>query len=65
MFVSEINEVINIIYFWFGKLVSLDSLICYCDQVVGFCNLGCWDKFEVVMWVFDDLIDQFEGKLLR
>lgn len=65
MSASEINEVINTTCPWSGKPVSPDSLTRYRDQVVGFCNPGCRDKFETAMRFFDDLIDQSEGKPSR
>ena len=65
MSASEINEVINTTCPWSGKPVSPDSLTRYRDQVVGFCNPGCRDKFEIAMRAFDQLIDQSAGKASR
>jgi hypothetical protein len=39
--------------------VSADSLTLYRGKVVGFCNTGCRDKFEVATSAFDAKI---EGK---
>jgi hypothetical protein len=44
---------------WSGKPVSADSLTLYRGKVVGFCNTGCRDKFEVATRAFDAKI---EGK---
>lgn len=38
---------------WSGKPVSADSLTLYNDQVVGFCNTGCRDKFDAAIRHFD------------
>ena len=38
---------------WSGEPVSADSLTTYKDQVVGFCNPGCRDKFEKATSAFD------------
>lgn len=65
MSASEINEVINTTCPWSGKPVSPDSLTRYRDQVVGFCNPGCRDKFETATQAFDLLIDQSAGRASR
>ena len=44
---------------WSGEPVSSDSLTLYKGKVVGFCNIGCRDKFEAATRVFDGAI---EGK---
>ena len=44
---------------WSGKPVSADSLTLYKGKVVGFCNTGCRDKFEIASRAFDAAI---EGK---
>jgi hypothetical protein len=44
---------------WSGEPVSADSLTRYRDQVVGFCNPGCRDKFDAAARAFDAAI---EGK---
>ena len=38
---------------WSGDPVSAESLTTYRGQVVGFCNTGCRDKFEVATAAFD------------
>ena len=42
---------------WSGKPVSADSLTLYRGRVVGFCNIGCRDKFEAATDTFDSLIE--------
>ena len=44
---------------WSGKPVSADSLTRYRGKVVGFCNIGCRDKFDAATRMFDAKI---EGK---
>ena len=44
---------------WSGEPVSADSLTLYKGKVVGFCNTGCRDKFEIASRAFDAAI---EGK---
>ena len=41
---------------WSGKPVQADSLTEYKDQVVGFCNTGCRDKFELAVSKFEELL---------
>ena len=42
---------------WSGKPVGADSLTLYRGQVVGFCNIGCRDKFAAATRAFDGAID--------
>ena len=42
---------------WSGDPVSADSLTLYRGKVVGFCNTGCRDKFEVATRAFDAKIE--------
>jgi hypothetical protein len=42
---------------WSGKPVSADSLTLYRGKVVGFCNIGCRDKFEAASRAFDGAIE--------
>jgi predicted CoA-binding protein len=42
----RLKDCINDTCPWSGKPVQADSLMRYQDQVVGFCNPGCRDKFE-------------------
>ncbi|MBK1699082.1 glutathione S-transferase [Rhodovibrio salinarum] len=41
---------------WSGDPVSPDSLTIYRDQVVGFCNPECRDKFDRAQTAFNRLI---------
>lgn len=50
-------DCINDICPWSGKPVSTDSLMLYRDQVIGFCNTGCRDKFKKAVELFDPLIE--------
>ena len=49
----KIEDCINETCPWSGKPVSADSLTLYRGMVVGFCNTGCRDKFEVAASHFD------------
>jgi hypothetical protein len=42
---------------WSGRPVQADSLAVYRGHVVGFCNTGCRDKFDVAVALFDSKID--------
>ncbi len=42
---------------WSGKPVSADSLTLYKGNVVGFCNPGCRDKFEMAVNMFEGMIE--------
>ena len=44
---------------WSGNPIDKGSLTTYKDQVVGFCNTGCRDKFEKAVDLFDDLIPKY------
>jgi hypothetical protein len=44
---------------WSGEPVSAVSLSRFMGKVVGFCNIGCRDKFEAATRAFDGAI---EGK---
>ena len=46
MTILNIDNCINETCPWSGKPVQADSLALYGDDVVGFCNPGCRDKFE-------------------
>ena len=41
---------------WSGKPVVESSLTLYKDQVVGFCNTGCRDKFERAVGHFEAVL---------
>lgn len=47
---------------WSGEPVSADSLIVYQDNVVGFCNPGCRDKFQKAVQLFDGIASQRPGE---
>ena len=49
----NIDDCINETCPWSGKLVQADSLALYGDNVVGFCNPGCRDKFESAVRHFE------------
>ena len=54
MSAPDINDCINATCPWSGKQVQADSLTVYDEQVVGFCNPGCRDKFESAIRHFED-----------
>ena len=54
MSTPDINDCINATCPWSGKPVQADSLTVYHEQVVGFCNPGCRDKFESAIRHFED-----------
>lgn len=49
----KIEDCINDTCPWSGKPVVADSLTLYREQVVGFCNTGCRDKFETATKHFE------------
>ena len=49
----NIDDCINETCPWSGKPVQADSLALYGDDVVGFCNPGCRDKFESAVRHFE------------
>jgi len=49
----KIEDCVNDVCPWSGKPVSADSLLLYRNQVVGFCNPGCRDKFAAATSMFD------------
>ena len=54
----RIEDCVNDTCPWSGKPVSADSLTRYRGQVVGFCNIGCRDKFEAASREFDRAIEE-------
>ncbi len=50
----DIADCVNEACSWSGKPVHPDSLARYTGQVVGFCNTGCYDKFEGAIRHFDN-----------
>lgn len=57
----DIRDCVNDICPWSGDKVSADSLTLYKGQVVGFCNIGCRDKFEKATRLFDDALGADNG----
>jgi hypothetical protein len=55
----RLEDCVNDVCPWSGKPVSADSLTLYRGEVVGFCNIGCRDKFDAAAHAFDAKI---EGK---
>ena len=51
----KIDDCINETCPWSGKPVQADSLALYGDNVVGFCNPGCRDKFESAIRHFEEV----------
>jgi len=52
----NIDDCINEACPWSGKPVSVDSLMLYRGQTIGFCNPGCRDKFAKASTMFDKLV---------
>jgi hypothetical protein len=50
----RLSDCINETCPWSGKPVQADSLTTHNGDVVGFCNTGCRDKFEIALNHFDD-----------
>ena len=49
----DITDCINETCPWSGKPVQAESLTEYNGNIVGFCNPGCRDKFEVAIRHFE------------
>lgn len=49
----RIEDAINTTCPWSGKPIADGSLTLYRDKVVGFCNPGCRDKFEIAVRHFE------------
>ncbi len=49
----RIEDAVNETCPWSGKPIAADSLTTYRDEVVGFCNPGCRDKFELAVHHFE------------
>ena len=49
----RLEDCVNELCPWSGDPVSADSLALYRGKVVGFCNIGCRDKFEAATRAFD------------
>ncbi len=48
-----VEDAINATCPWSGKPISGDALTLYRERVVGFCNPGCRDKFEIAVRHFE------------
>jgi hypothetical protein len=53
----RLEDCVNEVCPWSGDPVSADSLALYRGKVVGFCNIGCRDKFEAATRAFDPKIE--------
>ena len=49
----RIEEAVNETCPWSGKPIAADSLTRYAGAVVGFCNPGCRDKFDLAIRHFE------------
>jgi len=54
----RVEDAVNETCPWSGDPISADSLTLYRGQVVGFCNLGCRDKFAAATRAFDSAIEE-------
>ncbi|MEP1230034.1 MAG: glutathione S-transferase [Litorimonas sp.] len=54
----DIKDCVNTHCPWSKDPVSADALMIYKGDVVGFCNLGCRDKFEAATRHFDQLLGE-------
>ena len=52
----DIGDCINETCPWSGKRVQADLLPLYGEDVVGFCNPGCRDKYESAVRQFENVI---------
>ncbi|MDJ0919728.1 MAG: glutathione S-transferase [Henriciella sp.] len=53
----KLEDCINTLCPWSGDPVSEESLTLYKGKVVGFCNVGCRDKFEKAVVLFEDCLN--------
>ena len=56
----RIEDAVNETCPWSGKPISADALTLYRGFVVGFCNVGCRDKFLAATSHFDAAIAAYE-----
>ncbi|WP_294645027.1 glutathione S-transferase [uncultured Aureimonas sp.] len=49
----KLEDAVNTTCPWSGQPISGDALTLYRERVVGFCNPGCRDKFEIAVRHFD------------
>jgi hypothetical protein len=52
----RIEDAVNETCPWSGEPVVADALTLYRGAVVGFCNVGCRDKFERAIRHFEDAL---------
>jgi hypothetical protein len=60
----RIEDAVNETCPWSGKPIAADSLTTYRGAVVGFCNLGCRDKFEAAVKHFEKALAAEDVPLL-
>ena len=60
----RLEDAVNEFCPWSGKPIAADALTLYRDAVVGFCNLGCRDKFEAAVTHFDAALAERDVPLL-
>jgi hypothetical protein len=60
----RLEDAVNETCPWSGKPIAADSLTLYKEAVVGFCNPGCRDKFEVAVKHFEAALAERDVPLL-
>ena len=60
----KLEDAVNETCPWSGKPIAADSLTLYKEAVVGFCNPGCRDKFEVAVKHFEAALAERDVPLL-
>ena len=60
----RLEDAVNKTCPWSGKPIAADSLTLYKEAVVGFCNPGCRDKFEVAVKHFEAALAERDVPLL-
>jgi hypothetical protein len=53
----KLDDCVNETCPWSGRPVAKDSLTLYRGKVVGFCNTGCREKFELAIRHFEAALD--------
>jgi len=53
----RLEDAVNSLCPWSGDPITEEALTLYRGQVVGFCNIGCRDKFAAATSAFDRAID--------
>ncbi|MDO6413314.1 glutathione S-transferase [Sphingomonas sp. BIUV-7] len=54
----RLEDAVNALCPWSGDPISEDALTLYRGAVVGFCNIGCRDKFAKATSAFDEALDR-------